>query len=145
MGELICYYKQTYYAKHTTNDPNCTNGRGLELLREAMDRQDCEEKLAVFVDVQVEVAKLIKEILERLEIEEVEDGDSIPSSYIRNSAEIDTLFQAILSVNTEGCIYGLNRQVNHLKANLIGIYLEQYPYHVSEPFLIICLGTISRC
>ena len=69
MGELICYYKQTYYAKHTTNDPNCTNGRGLELLREAMDRQDCEEKLAVLVDVQVEVAKLTKEILERLKIE----------------------------------------------------------------------------
>lgn len=36
IGELICYYKQTYYAKHITNDPNCTNGRGLELLREAM-------------------------------------------------------------------------------------------------------------
>lgn len=68
IGELICYYKQTYYAKHITNDANCTNGRGLELLREAMGREECEEKLAIFVDVQVEVAKLIKEILERLEM-----------------------------------------------------------------------------
>ena len=25
------------------------------------------------------------------------------------------------------------------------IYLEQYPYHISEPFLLLCFSTISKC
>jgi hypothetical protein len=81
--------------------------------------------------VEIETVRLVKEIIERLEMEEVEDGECVPAAYIRNSDEIDNLFQAILSVSPDGKIFSGNRKANELKALLMGIYLEQFPYHVS--------------
>jgi hypothetical protein len=63
IGELICFFKQVYYSKNRTSDESNINGRGLELIQLTMSMRECEPHLSAFLKVQIEITKLIKEIL----------------------------------------------------------------------------------
>jgi hypothetical protein len=66
IGELLCYFKQLYYVKHLTADPKAVSGRGIDLLRVAMGEGEIEGPFAAFLDLQIEAAQLVKEIVDRL-------------------------------------------------------------------------------
>lgn len=69
IGELVCYLKQVYMPKYVTGEVGSVSGRGLEMLVSAMGELESEGAVAALLDLQAEVLRMAKEIIERLEVE----------------------------------------------------------------------------
>ena len=88
IGGLVCYLKQLYYAKNITNDPANVSGRGMELLLAAMGSTELDPALGAWVEVQVTVVQLMREVVLRVEEEECEEPQVLPSLYLSRSHEV---------------------------------------------------------
>lgn len=64
VGSLFCYIKQLYYTQHNkSKDQYNPNGRGFNLLLESMHVKELKEPLTQYILMQVEIVKLLKEII----------------------------------------------------------------------------------
>ena len=62
---------------------------------------------------------MMREIVDRVQEDESEEPEVIPTSYIRNSSEIERLMSGIICVSPNGKIHCKNEVVNELKGNLL--------------------------
>jgi hypothetical protein len=63
VGSLFCYLKQLYYTQHSTKDQYNPNGRGFDLLLDAMHVKEVKEPLTQYLLMQVEIVRLLREII----------------------------------------------------------------------------------
>ena len=92
VGALICYLKQLYNVKYKTEQPLDPNGRGVELVLESMKEKELMEPKLGFIDMQIQVIKAIREIIERVEdyLNECEEQGflAVASNYVSSSKEV---------------------------------------------------------
>ena len=122
VGSLICYLKDLYVSKQENNGPFDPNGRGFELLSEAMKAGELRQELRVLIEVQILVVKLIKQIVEKVEQDGTDEQLVIPTNYMSQSRQIEELFMKIICTTGQTYIYSKNNIINELKAQLLELY-----------------------
>lgn len=58
--------KQLYYSQHQTNEQYNPNGRGFDLLLEAMHVKEVNEPILQYIRMQIEIIRLLREIIEKV-------------------------------------------------------------------------------